>query len=124
MKGRVIAARRDGRLIVCAVEYDEGWEVNPVTKNLPRVHVKTESDAMAWVTDLVNANNYVAAESPVVAVTGRELEMLLNLFKELATRPYVPPVVRMWIDPIDKAFKVKAGNGTWSPPFGEIEVSA
>ncbi len=64
-------------------------------------------------------------ELPVVAVTGRDLEQLLNLFQRAATLPYAPPVLRVWIDPLDKAFKVKAGNGTWSPPFGEIRgVSA
>lgn len=27
--------------------------------------------------------------------------------------------IAVWIDPIDHAFKVKIGNGTWSPPMGE-----
>lgn len=27
--------------------------------------------------------------------------------------------IAVWVDPIDRAFKVKIGNGTWSPPMGE-----
>jgi hypothetical protein len=122
MMGPVIAGRRGGELVACAVEEGDAWHVMLSRPGLPTLVAKTEADALAWVTHLTS--NGSAVEAPVVAVTGRDLALLLNLFREIAGRPYVPPVVRVWIDPIDRAVKVKAGSGTWSPPFGEIEVSA
>jgi hypothetical protein len=128
--GPVISGRRGGELIACAVE-DEGgtWDVirsDTEGLALPHLQARTEADALAWVTHLTRADAPIGApaEEPVVAVTGRELALLLNMFREIASRPYVPPVVRVWIDPIDRAVKIKAGNGTWSPPFGEIEATA
>jgi hypothetical protein len=31
--------------------------------------------------------------------------------------------VRVWVDPLDGAFKVKLNNGTWSPPLGTVDES-
>jgi hypothetical protein len=120
MMGRTVAGRRNGELIAAAVEHDDGWLIS--LGELPVLRARSEADALAWVTHLTS--NGSAVEAPVVAVTGDDLRAMLNLFKEIASRPYVPPVVRVWIDPIDRACKVKAGNGSWSPPFGEIEATS
>lgn len=121
--GRSISGRRSGELIACAVEHDDGtWDVIRSDADgvaLPPLRARSEADALAWVSHLTNAA--VPVESPVVAVAGLDLQFLLDRFQEVASRPYT--VVRVWIDPIDRAVKVKAGSGTWSPPFGEIEVS-
>jgi hypothetical protein len=61
--------------------------------------------------------------SDIVAVRGDDLTRLLAMFSELAGRR-TQSVVRVWIDPLDRAVKFKAGNGVWSAPLGEIEVTA
>jgi hypothetical protein len=124
MMGPVISGRRSGVLVAFAVEDDGGWFINLSTGGgLPLLRADGEAAALTWVTHLTNTTD-APAEAPVVSVTGDDLRLLLNLFREIASRPYVPPVVRVWIDPIDRACKVKAGAGSWSQPFGEIEATA
>jgi hypothetical protein len=61
------------------------------------------------------------ATGDVVAIRGDDIRRLVDMFETIIDDDYMPPVVRVWIDPIDRAVKFKVGNGTWSPPLGAIE---
>ena len=56
----------------------------------------------------------------VVAVRGDDLQKLLGLFA-LISEGDLPAILRVWIDPLDAAVKFKAGSGTWTRPYGQIE---
>lgn len=52
----------------------------------------------------------------IVIIEGAELETLKAWLLEMSQLNVIR--VRVTID--EGAFKIKAGNGTWSPPFGQL----
>jgi hypothetical protein len=55
----------------------------------------------------------------IAVVTGKHLEQLLDAFIDV---PYVR-TLRVWVDPLDGGVKFKFDHGSWSPPFGDLEIT-
>ncbi len=118
--GRTIVARCGGQLVGCAVEHDDYWQL-AAGDDLPYLRVESFDTAHAWLTYLDRlAERTPDGTGDVVAIRGTSIHFLLGMFR---SNDDVPAVIRVWIDPLDKAAKVKIGSGTWSPPLGEIEVA-
>jgi len=118
-----ITGKVDGRLVTMAVQHNDFWHVASATHvRLPYLKAKNADAARAWVEHLTELA-VPPAGGGVVAVSGNDLQAMLDTFAELAAADPAPSLVRIWIDPIDAAVKVKVGSGTWSPPLGAIEVT-
>lgn len=54
----------------------------------------------------------------IVLVEGEQLDSLLSILADAATRP---GLIRSLRFAIDDGIKIKFNSETWSPPYGEIE---
>lgn len=59
---------------------------------------------------------------PIVDVHGDDLEFIRGLITALVAEDYHVRLVRVWIDPIDRALKLKINNSPWTPPLGTLEA--
>lgn len=55
----------------------------------------------------------------VVIVEGGQLDSLLSVLADVAVRPGLVQRLRFAI--VEGTIRIKMNDGTWSPPYGEIE---
>lgn len=55
--------------------------------------------------------------SDVILLSGAEAELIGSTLVDAGSEGVE---VKVWIDPLDHAFKVKLANRTWSPPMGTV----